>query len=271
MVACASTWCASVSVARAYSDVHDFAYPTSVGGGGGRFFTGSPADGYTCRICHGGAAAPRVRVLGLPLAGYRPGVEYEVAVDWWDGDALSAAVEVTDNEGLAAGTIRLPSDSRTLDAERCRQDVNEPMAATLVSVPPPDHRSELDYLDACLTADRPDDCRQVISVPACGSGRLRFAWRAPDSDIGPIWFSGAVVLSNDDGDTSGDGVAEIGTLLPSGSDAQASVRTYAGCSATPNMRPAPGTAAWLMLIASGLTLRLRRRQPVRQPATDANE
>src|SRR5262245_54814772 len=96
---------------HAYSDFRTFAYPSNSGGGGGRFYTGSPADGYTCRICHSGGAAPEVRVQGLPLDGYQPGVEYEVTVDWWDGDALSTALELTDNEGRPAGSVRLPPES----------------------------------------------------------------------------------------------------------------------------------------------------------------
>lgn len=252
--------------AQAYSDFKQFAYPSNGGGGGGRFYTGSPADGYTCRICHEGGAAPEVRVHGLPLDGYKPGVEYEFTVDWWDGDALSSAIELTDSEGRPAGSVRLPPDSSVENPERCKQLKDELIAATLVSVPPPKHRSELKYFDMCTGRDRPEDCRQVISVPACGSGRVRFAWKAPSFDLGPIWFSGAVVSSNDDGNTTGDGVAEIGTLLPSPSEVDAGVRTYAGCDVSPSA-PRSSVSAVLAAMLSGLaafSLRARARARARR-------
>jgi hypothetical protein len=241
--------------ALAYSEVRHFAYPSSVGGGGGRFYTGSPADGYTCRICHAGGAVPKVRVQGLPLDGYRPSTEYEVTVDWWDGEALSAAVEVTDSEGRPAGTLRLPAESTVESSERCHQSASEPVAGTLLAVPDPSHRSDLTALDACNGEAASDGCRQVLSVPACGAGRVRFAWRAPSWDVGPIWFSGAVVNSNDDGNTTDDGVAEVGTLLPSPSDTSASVRTYAGCHVVQLGQQSHGL---LMLFALALVAALRR-------------
>jgi hypothetical protein len=251
--------------AHAYSDFKQFAYPSNGGGGGGRFYTGSPADGYTCRICHEGGPAPEVRVHGLPLDGYKPGVEYEITVDWWDGDALSTAIELTDSEGRPAGSVRLPPESSVETPERCKQAKAEVIAGTLVSVPPPKHRSELKYFDMCTQRDRPEDCRQVISVPACGSGRVRFAWKAPGFDLGPIWFSGAVVNSNDDGNTTGDGVAEIGTLLASPSEIDAGVRTYAGCDA---MASAPRTSISALLASmfgaiAALSLRARARARAR--------
>ena len=248
--------------AAAYSDFRKFAYVTSAGGGGGRFYTGSPADGYTCRICHQGGASPQLRVLGLPVEGYKAGTEYEITVDWWDGDALSTAIEITDSAGREAGSLRLPPEEGIQDPERCKQDPNEVIAAMLVRVAPPNHRSELSYFEACGKEDHPDDCRQVVSVPPCGSGRVRFAWRAPSAETGPVWFSGAVVASNDDGDTTGDGVAEIGTLVPSPSDPSAAVRTYAGCSLLPpsaaGRRPSLGAA--LVLLALGVVCRLTRRR-----------
>lgn len=254
---------AAPGLAHAYSDFRQFAYPSSGGGGGGRFYTGSPADGYTCRICHEGGPAPQVRVQGLPLDGYKPGLEYEVTVDWWDGDALSSALELTDGEGRPAGSLRLPPESSIEDAERCKQESNDVIAGTLLSVPPPKHRSELNYFDRCIQRDRPDDCRQVISVPACGSGRVRFAWRAPSWDVGPIWFSGAVVNSNDDGNTTGDGVAEIGTILVSPSDMNAAVRTYAGCDVLPGSGRMPWSALSACFLACTAWLRVRRRTAAR--------
>src|SRR5262245_23122316 len=43
-----------VDDARAFSDPTIYGkYPSQkLGGGGGRYFTGSPADGYSCSVCH---------------------------------------------------------------------------------------------------------------------------------------------------------------------------------------------------------------------------
>ena len=70
------------SPALAYSDHLVFGRPAydpdptvEQGGGGGRFFTGSMVDNYTCEVCHRGAEAEPegFEVTGWPEATYTPG------------------------------------------------------------------------------------------------------------------------------------------------------------------------------------------------------
>src|SRR5207244_2345573 len=52
--------------ARAFSDVEGFGKPVEQGGGGGRWFTGSATDGFTCGVCHRGGHSPDLNIFGLP-------------------------------------------------------------------------------------------------------------------------------------------------------------------------------------------------------------
>ncbi|MEE9384391.1 MAG: hypothetical protein V3V08_13385 [Nannocystaceae bacterium] len=60
------------SALRAFSEPSSYADPTPEGGGGGRWFTGSVADRYTCDVCHGSAP------LDLAVEAYFPHVEIVV-------------------------------------------------------------------------------------------------------------------------------------------------------------------------------------------------
>ena len=66
--------------AAAFSDFNRYADPTSDGGTDGRYFTGSPMDGYGCNACHQGAEGIQVSVSGLPEDSYELGASYEVTV-----------------------------------------------------------------------------------------------------------------------------------------------------------------------------------------------
>ena len=57
---------AAPPAAHAYSELERFGEPAVDGGGGGRYFTGAPTDGYSCHVCHDDVAAPPVTVTGLP-------------------------------------------------------------------------------------------------------------------------------------------------------------------------------------------------------------
>ncbi len=64
------------SAAQAYRLADRFGADIDIGGGGGRYFTGSPQDGYTCGVCHVGAPAPDFELLGLPNPlEYQPGTQ----------------------------------------------------------------------------------------------------------------------------------------------------------------------------------------------------
>jgi hypothetical protein len=204
------------SQALAFSDPASFGASPYAAGGGGRYFTGSPADGYTCKACHTGAAEPKLKVTGLPLTGYQPSVRYEIRVQWpADIEKLSLAVEVTDEQGVAVGSIRLPPDSETLAAEYCEPASDKILAASLNN-----------------TATQ----RQIVNMPDCGAKQLRFLWTAPATAVGAVWFSGSAVHSDGNSDPYHDGVTDFGRVITS--TATASVAT-GECSVG---RGAPGVA-----------------------------
>lgn len=221
--------------AQAFSDPAAFSLSPVVAGGGGRFFTGSPGDGYTCKSCHSGGPSPKANVLGLPLSGYRPGSRYEISIRWpADQTKISLAVELTDEQGRAAGSVLLPPDDEVLPEELCEPAEDGVIAAQLN--------------DQMLG-------RQVINVPDCGSKSVRFLWTAPTSDIGPVWFAGSMVQSDGETDPFHDGVTDFGRII----DSPAVVsRTEGSCAVT--AVPAQGRGAWPALLAALSLLSLRLRQ-----------
>ncbi|HEY2732673.1 MAG TPA: hypothetical protein VGI70_01745 [Polyangiales bacterium] len=225
--------------AFAFSDPSSFALPAAAAGGGGRFFTGSPADGYTCKVCHSGGPATELRVTGLPDAGYVPTAQYEITLDWpVEVDKFSAAVELTDLDGRPAGSVRLPPLDEMLAPEFC-----EPAS---------------DLVPAASLNDAPNG-RQVITVPDCGARQLRFLWTAPSLDVGTVWFAGSSVISDGRGDTAGDGVSDFGRAVRS--DATGTVDAAlatAGCAVSE-----PGRREPKRTLCFGLALlcsRWRRRR-----------
>ncbi len=67
---------APVSPVHAYRIADRFNADIDVGGGAGRYFTGSLRDGYTCGVCHVGAPEPDFELLGLPNPQeYEPGTQ----------------------------------------------------------------------------------------------------------------------------------------------------------------------------------------------------
>jgi hypothetical protein len=202
-----------------------------VGGGGGRFFTGSPADGFTCKACHEGGASPKVSVLGLPLSGYRPGASYEVTVQWSEPfQKISLALELTDRRGAAIGSVHLPPQDEIEAPEFCDPESDELLAAQLNKLP---------------------DGRQIITVPDCGASRVRFLWIAPELDLGPAWFAGSMVSSDGESDPLHDGVTDFARII--GSPAVVS-NTRAQCSVAGG-HIAGSAWSWLSLIAFVATIR----------------
>jgi hypothetical protein len=213
------------SSARAFSDRFSFNLTPIVAGGGGRYFTGSPRDGYTCKTCHIGGQSPKVSVRGLPLSGYRPGSAYEVSIHWPPQlTKISLALELTDAQGKAVGSLRLPPAEETQPGEFC-----EPASEGILG-------AQLNE----MTADR-----QIINLPECGSKSLRFLWTAPQNDVGQVWFAGSMVLSDGESDPYHDGVTDFGRVI--GSPTTASETTGA-CSVT---RMGASSSAWVWLSIAG--------------------
>jgi hypothetical protein len=209
-------WCSSLVVlvaqltaapAQAFSSEVSFGLPPDQAGGGGRYFTGSPGDGYTCAVCHAGGDKPHVQVRGLPLDGYRPNTAYEITLDWADTlNDIALTLEVTDGTGIGAGTLHTPPESELSELERCE---GTPLGAGIV----------MPLLN-----------RTVIAMPACKARQLRFLWTAPPMDRGALRFAAAVVSSDAQQNVEGDGVTAISRVLPSPRYSDAKATEIVGCS-----------------------------------------
>jgi hypothetical protein len=232
------------STAHAFSDPAYFGQATVAAGGGGRYFTGSPADGYTCKVCHEGGPETKLRIVGLPLAGYHTAERYEIVITWPNAaKKFALAMELTDEQGKPAGTVRLPPSDEITAEEFC-----EP-ASDMVSA-------------AMISAASQE--RQVINLPDCGAKRLRLLWTAPTTDVGPVLLAGSAVTSDGEGDTHHDGVTDFGRVISS--HAVASLTTANGSCAVRGPRVnGSGPSQWqLLAMSAGLwlgMLRLRRRGP----------
>src|SRR5688572_27091626 len=113
----------SASRAAAYSSFPDYLRTIEEGGGGGRLFTGSPADAHGCDVCHSGAPGAPLEVLGLPVDGYVPGQRYEVQFLWpASAPHVALMAEFTDLAGAPAGVTALVPYASWQLTERCEND-----------------------------------------------------------------------------------------------------------------------------------------------------
>jgi hypothetical protein len=221
------------------------------GGGLGRFFTGSPADGYTCKVCHHGGQGPTLRILGLPLSGYQPNTQYEVTVDWPDNFLhIALALEITNQAGVAAGKLELPPENQLRPYEGCQPPLPAPAPA----------------ISAGQLVNPPPTGRQIIQMPDCSAQQLRFWWTAPALDVGPVWLAGAVVSSDTSTTPQGDGVTEFSHVISSPtSPSTPASDTTGGCNvALPKRTQSTDwSAAAFALTTCAFGLRLRRRRATR--------
>lgn len=138
------------------------------GGGGGRFFTGSLRDGFTCGVCHVSEKHFDLEVTGLDTS-IVPNKEYTLTVAW-KGEATRVAfnAEIVGPKGFMAGEL-----------------------------PDRDH----------LQVAEVDDKRIVFGVGTDdkrSKSKIEFKWKAPSKSFeGPISFHVAAVR-HDDKDKSGD-------------------------------------------------------------------
>lgn len=176
--------------AEAFSDTAKFALPTIEGGGGGRYFTGSPPDGYSCTVCHQGGPKPNAFISGLPEGGFQPGTTYEIAVTF-DQLELSHAIalEFVTEAGVQAGIVAFPENAEADPAMHCDQDLTLPFAPYMMPVAG----------------------RTVIGLTDCGARALRFLFTAPNE--GRVAFAMGMVTSNAKADSAGDGSLEITKVL----------------------------------------------------------
>jgi hypothetical protein len=208
---CALGLGARASSAHAYSSFSDYIRSIQEGGGGGRVFSGTPADGYGCDVCHTGAEGAKLEVLGLPEDGYVPGRAYEITLLWPEAvPHVAIMAELSDTRGQPSGTTALLPYAAWQLGERCENDFP---AADLCRV-----GSDSDGCCRDLEPDR-DGCslpgaRNVLWVLDCDSSFARMVWTAPPTAADDVWFSAEMVTSNLQNDAAGDGVTTVQMRIP---------------------------------------------------------
>ncbi len=217
--------------ADAFSDEERFVEDSATGGGGGRYFTGSPVDGYGCAVCHRGGEEVRVQISGLPER-FVPNTTYEVQVALQDLDASHAlALELVMPPGEAAGSLALPAPESVPAAQRCQAQASGSVPTTLHDVAG----------------------RQVLTLRDCGAQGMSFRWTAPEAS--EVTFAVGIVRSDASGTAEGDGVRELSRVLLS---ASASREVEAGCAVGKGEQsPLP------LAVLAGLSWLVRRRRRAR--------
>lgn len=231
--------------ARPLDDLSADAGMPQQGGAGGRYFTGSVRDGYTCEVCHrGGEPQDGFEVEGWPeMEGYQPGGgQIDLVVTLPDVDLGAASLEVVDEQGAAAGTLELPATP--VDEETCPAS-------------PPE---QPDPYNATYLVDAPQE-RQVAIMDACaGVERMRVRWTPPAENVGPLWLNVASVGSDGSGDPEGDTVHVYARLIPPAGEGAIPGDAGTECAARPGRGAAAGALAGLGLSALALLAARRRRR-----------
>ncbi|MFK7986505.1 MAG: hypothetical protein AB8I08_10765 [Sandaracinaceae bacterium] len=241
--------------AAAFTAYESFAAESMGGGGGGRFFSGSPRDGFTCAVCHTsnvevGTPVFSEETLELFEMGYVPGQTYDIILELDTvGDAHAGVIEVTDREGNPVGTLAVP-EARDNELDECLID---------------------GVVEPAVHIQGEEQGRQVAVSDSCGEGRVYVQWTAPAMPTSGLSLYAAAVIG--DGDTlprpdpnpdpgvePGEGdLVQVGVLqLPVAGDAPDAVRVGNACAVS-----GPGRAGLfgvLMTTLAGLALSLRRRR-----------
>ncbi len=198
------------SMANAYSKSTRYARDTMAGGGGGRFFTGAPGDGFTCGVCHGQTPGPSIKLAGAPDDVYEPGETYEISIQWDPADQFAVSASVAFDDGAPAGTLALEPFEEQSEFDKCAAG---PVASELLH-------------DARYG-------RSVAAMIPCGATRLDLVWTAPErsdscgSDA-VLYIAG--VAGDDSDDPEGDQVsARIERWELSGDATAPSCAEASGC------------------------------------------
>jgi hypothetical protein len=280
---CAQVW--------AFSQPSYYMRAPGMGGGGGRWFTGTPADGYNCAVCHTGEGSWTLHVEGLPETGYVPGTRYDVRITWPEftarahaihaamplgastqapgmgpelaGPDMSMLAELTNAQGAAAGRVEMDYEDIGNEARRdewCQHLDGVPASQLFdTSSATPDQPSI-----SCTPTSPKQRC--VLAVQVCGASTLRFGWVAPDAATGPVWFNAGMVATEAlNADSSNDTVTFVRRPIypASSADAQYVSQIDHGCSV---VRPGSGLAslwgkaALIGLLCGVFTVRSKRRR-----------
>jgi hypothetical protein len=260
-------WALQATAARAYSSFGDYTRSIQEGGGGGRLFTGTPADGYGCDICQVGAEGAKLQVVGLPTSGYVPGQAYEIALRWpATTPHVALMAEITDVAGRPSGTTSLVSYASWQQGEGCEESGIPAADVCRLGGAGSGCCRDLDPMrDACSF---PGD-RSVLWVADCGSRFARFVWTAPSAAAGDVWFSTEMVTSDLRNDALGDGVtSELVRIRPAGTPPELS-SAVGSCRAVPGATTRSSALAAALFPLLLLPGRLPRRGSKRkQPVAD---
>lgn len=269
LLACTAAW--SPSRASAFTEPRTYYDDALGGGGGGRWFTGSPAEGYACSVCHTGPGPESLTIEGLPEDGYVPGQTYEIHVAWpefaeraaeirAEGEepaSMGLVAELVAETGEASGRVRVALPAEAEPGELCVLPEGV-QAAKVFRVRPGEETVE--EIIGCNAASLGQRC--LVAVLSCGAEELNLIWTAPDGWQGPIWLSmGFVATERVSGDPTGDAVTEVAIpLLPAASGAERyETRLSGGCAVATRGGGAAASASALLALAV-LLLGLRRRR-----------
>jgi hypothetical protein len=286
--------CASVaSGARAYSSPDAYAELPEKGGGGGRWFSGSPAEGYGCAVCHSTAEGQRsfpLYVTGLPLEGYTVAEAREVVISWPEFSqrwrelkpdpmaplvpgqpvpAMGMTAEFVAESGKASGVIEIRGGTAT-PAEQCevtRPNLQPRLGVKLYQVRPgvapfavkPDDNGTL----RCEARHLGQRC--IIALQSCGAEQTRFIWTPPPTQEGAIWFSAGFVTSEAVSRTpDDDGVYELSVPVVQADSGQSrhqdTLRGSCAVRAPGAARASASLLASIALVFAALVRRSSRRR-----------
>ena len=264
-----------LSRASAFSEPRIYGESADKGGGAGRYFTGSPADGYGCSACHTGQGSLPLRVTGVPVDGYVPGRSYVVHLAWPEAAAranVATAMGLRPSIGLTAEFVAEDgSDSGKVDIEPmfamagefcASTDLTAPrmLAAQLYQTDPSNVENAPSLVTSCSGSVRNQRC--IATIRSCGSSELRLRWTAPPKWRGPIWFSAGFVMTDNASTRPNDFdfVTEVSSPMNAASIGESYESDLeSGCSAVPG-RPAAGSGIWLFATLL-LGLSVFRRSP----------
>jgi hypothetical protein len=285
---------ASASVARAYSTPDAYSENPFSGGGGGRWFSGSPADGFGCSACHSSSPTQRpfpMYVTGLPLHGYALAESREIVLAWpefaqrWrelrpdptmprppdqPAPAMGMIAELVAESGKASGTIEIRTATAGPDelCEQTRPNLQPRIGVKLFQVraglPPLLIKANAQGVLRCDSRQLGQRC--IVALTSCGAKQARFVWTAPSTQEGPIWFAAGFVASEALASTpENDAVHEIAIPMVERTGAGAryeEVLHGGGCTLSGSARRTAGAShsfAFGAIAALAIARRLRRK------------
>jgi hypothetical protein len=271
------------SVAHAFSSVTTYSDDAANGGGGGRWFTGSPAEGYDCSVCHTSHIAYSFPLYqtGLPLNGYVPGVAYTVRLTWPEAadaeqknkaaglrplTSLNAEFLAEDGEGSGITEVQ---PEFAMPNENCDAQVGAASvyAASVFQTSGDSATST----NSCTASETGQRC--LVTLQACGAQALRVRWTAPDQYHGPIWFSAGFVTTYDASSEPNDDDYVTALSIPMNTASQGPPYqntldggcTISGAAMTGRRDTMPGRwLSWVGMLSALMVRRLRRRSTTAQ-------